>query len=940
LADWRVTVVARKKIPLVYIDQSSARLGADSYSERRTDRSSICTRSRLRVLPVFLLCLILISPISFGRPNETPQITSEEALFKALVSAKSEEESGALLRTHRELITERLWEQLKEELTKAYNSSDSSRSLLLYRLEKQMAEELNDKTRLARVLDKLGKTYLAIEDYKKAREYSEQSLTLAVASGDKERNVSVLLTLGSIYTWQGNYHQALEFLQKSFSLATELDDKESLADSLVYIGHVQSVIGNYAQAFQSYNQAAELVKGLNQKKRLQDLLTGLGILYAEEGDYDKMSYYLDQSLQIAKELGDLTGIATILVDLGIANREQGRVDKALLVLQESLSTAERAKSRGLIVDSQIALGSVYRLKGKYELALACLNRCLSAAEELGDKSQVAAALWQMGEVYCSKGDYPNAVAFSDRAVSLANQAGLPEISYLALTVKGKAQTSLRQPDLAQKSLVAAITTIEQLRSRVSGGEQEHQRFFQNRLGPYHALVSLLIGQRKPAEALVCAERAKARVLLDVLRNGRVSIETSMTDKEKSEERRLYSEVVSVNARLRAERMVQQPNERQIGEIENQLGKARARYEAFQASLYGIHPELQVKRAQFAALNLHDAAPLVSDGAAIFEYVVTDEETFLFALTKDLRSDSQVGVEVASIRINRRELSQLVEKYRNLVSSNHPGFRQSGRELYDLLVTPGERYLKNRSGLVIVPDGPLWNLPFQALQTPDDKYLLELFAIDYAPSIQVLVEMRKRSQGLQSSALKMNGQGAGSPTTAPVLYAVGNPAIRGAMLVGVQRRNTAFIPLPETEREVQALAEDVYGNERSVIRIGAAAREDVVKAEIGKYSVLHFATHGVFNDQNPLYSYILLASSSDARGDGILEAWELMGMNLKAELVVLSACETARGRVGDGEGLIGMTWALFVAGVPTTVASQWKVPSISTSKLMVFGARQK
>jgi CHAT domain-containing protein len=134
--------------------------------------------------------------------------------------------------------------------------------------------------------------------------------------------------------------------------------------------------------------------------------------------------------------------------------------------------------------------------------------------------------------------------------------------------------------------------------------------------------------------------------------------------------------------------------------------------------------------------------------------------------------------------------------------------------------------------------------------------------------------------------------------------------------------------------VETIASKVYGPTASVVRIGAAAREDTVKAELGKYRVLHFATHGVLDDRNPLYSCIVLAADSEESEDGFLEAWELMGLDLRAELAVLSACDTGRGRVGDGEGLIGMTWALFVAGVPTMVASQWQVPSESTTKLMV------
>jgi CHAT domain-containing protein len=154
------------------------------------------------------------------------------------------------------------------------------------------------------------------------------------------------------------------------------------------------------------------------------------------------------------------------------------------------------------------------------------------------------------------------------------------------------------------------------------------------------------------------------------------------------------------------------------------------------------------------------------------------------------------------------------------------------------------------------------------------------------------------------------------------------------------RNASFVPLPETETEVQTLASEVYRPGESIVHVGTAAREETVKSEMGKYRVLHFATHGVLDNANPLYSCIVLAPSSGSKEDGFLEAWELMEMDLKAELAVLSACDTGRGRVGDGEGLIGMTWALFVAGVPTTIASQWEVPSESTTKLMVAFHRSR
>ena len=195
-------------------------------------------------------------------------------------------------------------------------------------------------------------------------------------------------------------------------------------------------------------------------------------------------------------------------------------------------------------------------------------------------------------------------------------------------------------------------------------------------------------------------------------------------------------------------------------------------------------------------------------------------------------------------------------------------------------------------------------------------------------------MKKRAVALRTSAVSKR-VGGRDYTPRQHLYAVGNPAISGELPSRAQTvRNTPFVSLPETEKEVQTIRAEVYGPQASSTRVGLAAREDAVKGEMHNYRVIHFATHGVLDDRSPLYSYLVLARGDNSSEDGLLEAWELMDMDLKAEMVVLSACDTARGSVGTGEGMIGMTWALFVAGVPTTVASQWKVPSEATTRLMV------
>jgi CHAT domain-containing protein len=139
-------------------------------------------------------------------------------------------------------------------------------------------------------------------------------------------------------------------------------------------------------------------------------------------------------------------------------------------------------------------------------------------------------------------------------------------------------------------------------------------------------------------------------------------------------------------------------------------------------------------------------------------------------------------------------------------------------------------------------------------------------------------------------------------------------------------------LPDAEAQVRTIAR-LYGQAESAVYWGPEASERRVKEDAGQYRILHFATHGVLDDRRPLYSYVALAPTERGPEDGLLEARELLEMDLRAELVVLSACETGRGRFAPGEGIVGMTWAAFVAGSPATVASLWRVDAASTRTLM-------
>jgi CHAT domain-containing protein len=217
-----------------------------------------------------------------------------------------------------------------------------------------------------------------------------------------------------------------------------------------------------------------------------------------------------------------------------------------------------------------------------------------------------------------------------------------------------------------------------------------------------------------------------------------------------------------------------------------------------------------------------------------------------------------------------------------------------------LIAPAAAQLRGKSTLVVVPDGPLWQVPFQALVSPDDRHLIENHAVFYVPSLSVLREFQKLH----------------------------------ATRAGVRHRLLALdaVPIASARREVEGLR-NVYGPENAKIFSDTEADEDRLKLEAPHFDLLHLAAHGVFENRNPLNSYLVLAKGGKPEA-GVLDARKMMDLDLHADLVVLSGCETGRGKAAGGEGLIGMSWALFIAGSNTTVASQWKVESDSTSEFML------
>jgi CHAT domain-containing protein len=641
-------------------------------------------------------------------------------------------------------------------------------------------------------------------------------------------------------------------------------------------------------------------------------------------------FILNSSPQVRSLFLTPLELATSYIDRELSNiyLQQGDYSLAMKSLMNSLELAEKfddtlAFTKDKLLSSlKVRMGEVLAAENKTVQAIAAYQEAVQMAEKSKDKTALTVSLWTLANMHLLQRNYREALAVAGRALDVAEKGGQYRNEYNNLVVVGIAYQKLGKTEEARKALARAIDITELLQDQSIGGEIDRLRAFEYYLTPYQAMIDFQVDQKQFTEAFSYAQRAKGRTLLELLQNGRVDINKSASQEEREREHQLIRKIVSLNRQITSEKLKSQPDIKRLADFEEQLKKARLEFEAFHTTLYAQHPELKVHRGEIRLFSLYDAAGLIPDSkTALLDFIITDENVHLFVLTKD--ASDRPALNTYTIKIERKSLAEKVERFRRRMENRDYDFQALSKELYVLLIKPAQKQLQSKTNLIISPDNVLWDLPFQVLLSPELRYLIEDAAISYTPSLSVLREMRLASKKKQS------------PAKASIL-ALGNPALgtRSKELVKFVKMDAELQPLPEAATQVRALGR-LYGPTLSKVFTGPEAREELIKESSARYRILHLATHGILNDVSPMYSHVLLSQTpGKSDEDGLLEAWEMMNLDLNADLVVLAACETARGRVGTGEGMIGMSWALFVAGCPRAVVSQWKVEVSSTTALMV------
>lgn len=837
----------------------------------------------------------------------------ERDLAAALANADPPSQR-ALLRECDALLTPQLVDELVEQGVRLGSKAKFEREEQLAKLAAEIADETGGGRARARALWLLGRARDSQDAADEALGIYDEARRLAEASGDRATVGRALVGTGWCWISLTEYEKANGPLREGLAIALSAGDHMIADNAYLAISQLHKIRGEYVESLLDLDRARIEAEKAGDGAVVAAALGNAGITFVEMNNGDLARDYLTKAIAMYHRIGSARGEFRNLRNLAEVEASDHHPDRAAAELDRVEAYLKENPNERLSALSAATRGRIARERNDFATADRDVTRALAIFARMGNKDLVADLTNDLSEIRFRQRRYAEAAELAENAVNVALSTGAPTTVYpFAKLNAARAYRKLGNIDAALRACEAAVDSIEGTITSVPGVEQE-QSFFLDRSGPYYEMFRLLVARKQPRRALEWVERSRTRTLMQF--RGRVTATAEirgLSAGERDAEAALEQAIVTANRALRELQAAPVKDARRYAEVERQLAQKRVDLEAFEAKLNTAHPEVMLARGALPRPTLSETQKLIPPDGAIVEYLRDTDNSWVVVINRTGRP------RIARIDVTAAELRRRVDRFTAHVVSRDLGIDREARRMFDLLLGPVDALLRAKRSLCIIPDGEVWHVPFQALVDRRGRYLIERSAIFYAPSRSLLAWNAKRR----------------TPATAPSgVLVLANPRITAgtAHVASAVRSDESLGPLPDAESEAREI-QKIYGRDATVVT-GAAATEEFLKQNAGRYRMIHLATHAAFDDTSPLYSHLLLATTPDSHEDGLLEAREILKLDLAADLVVLSSCETGRGEVRSGEGVIGMSWALLVAGCPTAVVSQWKVPSAGTARLMV------
>jgi tetratricopeptide (TPR) repeat protein/CHAT domain-containing protein len=762
-------------------------------------------------------------------------------------------------------------------------------------------------------------------EYSQSLTYYKESLSKLNGRGEPASLIAALNGAANSAYYQGNYEEALQYYQRNVPIQEAMGDKFGVATSLKGIGNVHRVRGEYPAALDSYYQALTISEQL--KAQTGQIQGSIGLTRAHQGNYEAALQSYRKALAEFEKSANKIDAARALSLIGNVYFAQADYEAALGSYRRALSIREETDDKAGQGDILAGMGTTFLRQRNYPEALDSYETALKLFDSLGQKERMTDILTRVAETFIAQGEYTKGLNAAGSAANLAKQLDNQDLLWFAQMLTGRAQRGLEHPADAEKAFNASIATVEAQRAQPLGvGESDHSSNL-----PYLSIIDLLMNQHRPGEAFDFAERAKAQFIIEMLRNSNAIPAKGLTAQEQEDERRLIGEAASLDMQLDRELQLRSANEARRSKLHDRLQQAQKAYAEFRQKLFAAHPQLKVERGEANPLSVDEMSSLIDAQTALIEYTITDRNVYLFALTLDPVSPKRgatrkpalgLNLKVYPLDLSNNDLVSKIREFEQQLESRGPDFGHASRELYDLLLKPADAQLLLKTKLIVVPDGVLWRLPFEALAQADDFYLIDQMQVSYAPTICALREIRETKRPVTR----------GKPT----LLAFGNPHLSDDF---VKRFELGYPGVKLT----------TTSDENDLKQIGAIiisspdATEERFKSDIAHAGIIQVGAPGLIDEVSPLSSFIALGRGDVKQSDGFLQAREIMNLQTDASLVVLPKMQQTNSFTGSG--MLANAWAWFVAGPTDTLVSRWDVDSAARSQFVngfysrkKFGAR--
>ncbi len=749
-----------------------------------------------------------------------------------------------------------------------------------------------------------------------------------------EHEVKCLRQLSSTF-WQINeYHKSFILSSTALSIAQKINHKKEAGNCLNNIGLYYWQVGNYSNALTNYENAYDIARNTGNEINEAESLNNIGLIYREIGNYDKALDSLTKALALDRKLKndpqiiqDLNNLGAIYRSKGLQSGKREDYEAATRSLESCLKLARQYNDKVTEIRVLNNLGGIRSDLGDFSGSLAYFDLAYSIAEATPDKAAMSMILNNMGVVQYNLGNYQGSTDLYQKAIDLASEIRGGQVLWEAYLEMGNAFKKQNRIQESISSYENSISIIESIRSTIDLEEAKASYLgTDKRIDAYQNLIdtladlSLTMNRNDyKKEAFYFLEKAKARAFLDSFEVSEVKNSQDINFKLANQEKEMTKEISSLYTKLLLPNLGSKDYEEILEEIKANEEKAEE-----------LKRQIRVASPAYASLRYPEIITykevqklLTEPHTTFLAYSLGKDQSFGFAISRD-------GLKIFRAP-SRKEIQQKVIEYRKVISDKDSRDFGLGHTLYEELVRPGIGAGTKR--IVIIPDDILSLLPFETLliKWPGKRWLIEDYAVSYVPSLSVLRELIKRKNASKSRPQKdllafgdpyYGANESGRQGSAPDLFQdfYLNPSI-------------SFFRLKFSGLEVERISSAFKSSRLRVFQRKDASEENLKAEDLTSYKIIHFATHGLIDDKKPARSSILLSLDEDPAEDGFLQMREIFNLKMRADLVVLSACQTGLGQFIRGEGIEGLSRAFFYSGASSVLMSLWAVNDEATYQLM-------